>query len=397
MEEMIKSIRAALYDRAVSPLSGGFFVAWILWNYKILLVIFWGETVAEQFEQIRHLTIAREVVISDFLINIPYFLRNGFLFPLITAVIYIYYYPLAAKPIYKHSLEKQRELREIKQKEERARILTKEESAKILVEMAEIEAKYEMEFGRIKEQNQALIDEKNKLTDDNLKLRSARDDEFNEVKNQLDATYMDQIQELDRELASQKTLVEKGGVLRQELESAGVKTRKILENKVLDLTNEKVGAEKERVFLQEKIKDGIQDRKALKNKVAELSKRINLFNLNAAQRNDKESGVDNLLSTRQLSVLNDNIPPFVFEFGNVSILELERGLLKAFKILDTKTLPLNVMSFLFRGATNLQREEYEVGLSKSPNFVFDLESEDLLLTEEGLTRVVQDQSIDIPF
>lgn len=394
MDEMIKSIRAALYDRAVSPLSGGVFVAWILWNFKILLVVIFGETLAERFEQIGNLTIAREVAISEFSMSIPYLLSDGFLFPLITAVLYIYYYPIAAAPIYKHTLAKQRELREIKQEVERARILTKEESAKILIELAEIESKFEVEFGRIKEQNQALIDEKNSLTEDNLKLRTDRDNEFNEVRDQLDAKYMGQIQDRERELVSQNKLVEKEKAIRQEIESAGVKTRKLLENKVLDLTNEKARAEKELIFLQEKQKAHMQERDFLKNNVADLSARSDFLNLNVTSENDKESEIDNLLSERQYSILNDNISPFEFQNMNVSMVEIERALLTAFKLLDTQSLPLDVMNFLFRDATKLQRKEYETELENSAYFGFDYEDGWLLLTDKGLTRIVKDPSID---
>lgn len=40
MNELTKSIRAVLYDRIKSPLAGTLFLSWILWNWKIIVLLF---------------------------------------------------------------------------------------------------------------------------------------------------------------------------------------------------------------------------------------------------------------------------------------------------------------------------------------------------------------------
>lgn len=53
---------------------------------------------------------------------------------------YIYIYPLLAKPVYEHSLKKQKALREIKQQEENNRLLSVEESREIYRQLSSLQA-----------------------------------------------------------------------------------------------------------------------------------------------------------------------------------------------------------------------------------------------------------------
>lgn len=39
MNELAKSIKAVLYDRIKSPLSGTLFLSWLVWNWKIIFLI----------------------------------------------------------------------------------------------------------------------------------------------------------------------------------------------------------------------------------------------------------------------------------------------------------------------------------------------------------------------
>jgi hypothetical protein len=42
-DDAIKSIRAELYERVASPLLGSFIVSWLIWNYRLILLIFFDE------------------------------------------------------------------------------------------------------------------------------------------------------------------------------------------------------------------------------------------------------------------------------------------------------------------------------------------------------------------
>jgi len=142
MDEIFKSIKAYLYDRAASPLVGAFIVGWSMWNYRIFLIVFAGkeQSVEAIFNSIDFLF--QSFSVSVWVISIPIngIFYNGLLIPSLLTASYIYLYPMLAKPVYEHSLKKQKELREIKQQEENNRLLSVEESREIYRQLADLKA-----------------------------------------------------------------------------------------------------------------------------------------------------------------------------------------------------------------------------------------------------------------
>lgn len=159
MEDLIKSIKAHLYDKATSPLFGTFAISWLIWNYKFVLVLFSSLPVDERIDYI-----------STFLYPClsSYFLQ-GALYPLFTAVVFIFIYPYPAKFVYSFTRKQQKELRKIKQEIEDETPLTIEESRKIRRDMTNLELEFERELERRDSEIQRLkdiIDEhKNVLTE----------------------------------------------------------------------------------------------------------------------------------------------------------------------------------------------------------------------------------------
>lgn len=150
---MYKSIKAFLYDRTSSPLFGAFIISWSIINYRVILTIFSGESLANKFEVIN--TLFQPIDTGFFLVSGA--LVHGFIYPVIATLSYIYLYPRLAKPVYKHSLKKQIELREVKQEEESNRLLTLEESRDIYREMAEVEEKFNVQQEKHRAQVSGLI------------------------------------------------------------------------------------------------------------------------------------------------------------------------------------------------------------------------------------------------
>ncbi len=157
MDDMYKSIKAFLYDRTSSPLFGAFLLSWLLVNFKVVLTVFSSEDLQSKFHTI-------DILFS----NIPFFeqqilwlgiIIHSLLIPAMVTLSYIYLYPLLAKPVYEHSLKKQKELREIKQKEEGLRRLSHEESREIYRKMAEVENKYNQQEEKHRKQIEALLSE----------------------------------------------------------------------------------------------------------------------------------------------------------------------------------------------------------------------------------------------
>jgi len=154
MNDLLKSIKAHLYEKATSPLFGIFAISWALWNYKFILVLISSMKVADKLAYIS----------EHFFVDISSSLLTGMLYPILTTVLVIFVYPYPAKFVYEFSRKKQKELREIKQTIEDETPLTVEESRKIRRELIELELKYEKELEYRTTENKRLkemIDELN--------------------------------------------------------------------------------------------------------------------------------------------------------------------------------------------------------------------------------------------
>lgn len=156
MDDIIKSIKAFLYDRATSPLIGAFIIAWSTWNYKMILILLSNEVVHSKFLLISVLYKVTEIEVLGLMIPIPYAILHGLLIPSLLTAFYIYIYPLLAEPVYRYSLRKQLQLKSIKQAQEKNTLLTVEESNKMHLEFLNLENKFEEETIQYRKQIKAL-------------------------------------------------------------------------------------------------------------------------------------------------------------------------------------------------------------------------------------------------
>lgn len=158
MQDILTSIKAYLYDRAVSPLTGAFFSAWVLWNYRFFLILFSSTPPSpeEKFLLIDHHFKNIHLKISNYEIFINGTFFNGALIPALLAISYIYIYPFLAKPVYEHSLKKQKELMSIKQEQENQRLLSVEESRELYRRLAQMQSKHQEEVDHFNNQISSL-------------------------------------------------------------------------------------------------------------------------------------------------------------------------------------------------------------------------------------------------
>jgi hypothetical protein len=121
MNEYLISIKAYLYDRAVSPFFGAFVFSWISWNYKFLMIVFSDINVHEKINYISN--------------NIyPYFnewLRVGVVLPFISAMAFVFLYPVIAIPTFLYARKAQKILHDLKQKIDGEKLLSKNESREL--------------------------------------------------------------------------------------------------------------------------------------------------------------------------------------------------------------------------------------------------------------------------
>lgn len=106
MSDFINSLKAILYDRAVSPLFGTFAVAWALCNYKFIVVLLTTMEVDAKFIYID------KILYPDFL----WAAVKLIVMPTIGTLAAIFVYPRLAKPVFEHVSEEKAALRKIKQK-----------------------------------------------------------------------------------------------------------------------------------------------------------------------------------------------------------------------------------------------------------------------------------------
>ncbi len=129
LDELVKTVRLHLSERLTSPLFGAFAVSWCAWNYRMILVLLSGEPVLGKFALIDGTLYADPSEI---------YLR-GLLYPLLTALAYLFVYPYPAKWVYAFARKRQKEILETRRKIEDETPLTIEDSRKIRQQMASAE------------------------------------------------------------------------------------------------------------------------------------------------------------------------------------------------------------------------------------------------------------------
>lgn len=146
MEDIIKSIKANLYDRAISPLSGTFAVSWTAWNYKFVVTLLSSMEAHDKFEYI-----------STFLYATPYDCYGvGLGFPLLTTIAYIYVYPYIGNRVYGFSRARKKDLMEIKIKADKEEPISAERAKQLHKEMDELRHAQHEELDRKKAENKSL-------------------------------------------------------------------------------------------------------------------------------------------------------------------------------------------------------------------------------------------------
>lgn len=138
LDDVLKSIRSYLYDRAVSPLMGSFLVSWCAWNYKFILVFFSGESILEKFRIINEVLYPNGTMVFLF----------GVIYPLATALGYLFFYPYPAKIVFAFSRKRQKEINDIKKTIEEETLLTVEESRSIRQAVYKLEDEFMREISR---------------------------------------------------------------------------------------------------------------------------------------------------------------------------------------------------------------------------------------------------------
>lgn len=173
MDDLIKSIKAHLYDRVSSPLVFSFLCSWAVWNYKIIIILLSGADPEKKFTQIEALP--AKSYLNHFMTDVPpelYWLCIGFLGPLVTTLFYLLILPSFEAKALKISLEKSVKLKGIKLEAENATPIAHEESIQLREMIREAEEARDAAIERqrvlmqreLEKKQQALEDAQNAIT-----------------------------------------------------------------------------------------------------------------------------------------------------------------------------------------------------------------------------------------
>jgi len=139
MKDIIDSVRAQIGDRLNSPLFGAFAISWFAWNHRLVFTLFSGLPIQDRFDFIDRVLYPEPWSIC----------LNGVALPAVTAILFIYFFPVCSKVFYGYWLKKQLELKAQRDEIENSKLLTLEESRAIRMAMFKTRDEYE---DRIKEQ-----------------------------------------------------------------------------------------------------------------------------------------------------------------------------------------------------------------------------------------------------
>ncbi len=142
LENLTQSFKAHMYERTTSPLFGAFMISWGFWNYKTILTVFSDWKVDEKIKYIEG-TIFQVNTIDHPLWTFLVHSSQLVLFPLLSALVIIIFYPKPAKWIYTFWKAQQIELNNEKLKLEKKALVTQETHQKLKKDFFELKARFD--------------------------------------------------------------------------------------------------------------------------------------------------------------------------------------------------------------------------------------------------------------
>lgn len=244
--DSLNSIKAFLYDRTVSPLFGALITAYLIWNFKILMLATSKDSYAVKEWEFNNF------YSQPFFEYIPFYgytelpwLTNYvmclFVMPVISALIYIYVFPFPAKWVFTFSYNKQVELQNKKKELQGSALITAEEKAEILsqydrakIQQKEQELSHRKSVDEFERQIDQLIEDKSELEEKISRYDSSVEaiENYERLKQELEEIQLENTQlsadnELyDRKLKSYEVEIEqlKGNLSSSEQEAPLLKT-----------------------------------------------------------------------------------------------------------------------------------------------------------------------------
>jgi hypothetical protein len=180
-DDLTKDIKAQLYERARSPLTGTFIFSWIGWNFRPISIYFSSFTYDEK---VAHWNAFYSGNYEPYL--------SGFVFPFLTSALFIFLYPFPAKWAYHYWHWQHMKIKKIQQQIEDVTPLTQEEANELRKKSIQELTKMQQEL-RLSSSGNAELTNQNRALMEELALSKSK------------------IDKLERDLAASKNIIPASG------------------------------------------------------------------------------------------------------------------------------------------------------------------------------------------
>lgn len=154
MEDILKSIKATLYERVSNPFLLSFFIAWCVHNYRVIMIVLSNESLNVKLVNI-DLQFEYNLLINGSVFNCGGWL-HAVIIPSMYALIYICIFPHLSKPINQIHFRRQKELLSAKQDAEGLELLTKKQSRELRQQIILLEKEYSNKVELLEQENSEL-------------------------------------------------------------------------------------------------------------------------------------------------------------------------------------------------------------------------------------------------
>lgn len=163
LTDIATTIKAQLYDRLTSPLTGAFLLSWPVWNWRFMIAAF------SDLKAPQKISFIENNIFTDHVTTACY----GIAFPLITAILAVTLYPYASNYFYKISQSHKKQLKGIQQQIEDETPMPLQDAAELKRNFRNIQDQHDVRMHQKSleiSQAQLKIDELEKLiAESNLK------------------------------------------------------------------------------------------------------------------------------------------------------------------------------------------------------------------------------------
>lgn len=159
LDEITKDVKAFLYERLSNPFPLIFLVSWVIWNFRLVMMLFSGESVDTKFLFMDNHFQSTNSILMSYGIDYSGYLFNALCAPLTLTLIYVFLTPIVSLPVYVFSLAIKKNMVNAKVKSESKHLMSVEDARVLRLKHAQMKLKYETELDDANNQIETLSQE----------------------------------------------------------------------------------------------------------------------------------------------------------------------------------------------------------------------------------------------